>query len=64
LALEEEEPFFLGLLAGLGKVHTAGALDDARQIMEKVWQRRGFLRMTNWDLASCFSILGLPVLLV
>ncbi|KAF1829674.1 hypothetical protein BDW02DRAFT_137015 [Decorospora gaudefroyi] len=64
LALEEEEPFFLRLFAGLGKVHTAGALDDARQIMEKVWRRRGMLGTTNWDLASCFSILGSPILLV
>jgi hypothetical protein len=64
LALKEEEPFFLGLFAGLGKVHTAGALGDARQVMEKVWQRRGTLSMTDWDLASCFRILGSSILLV
>ncbi len=64
LALEEEEPFFLGLFVGLGKVHTARALDDALQVMQKVWQRRRMLGMTNWDLASFFSILGSPILLV
>ncbi|RYN16646.1 hypothetical protein AA0113_g12520 [Alternaria arborescens] len=64
LALEEETTFFLGLFAGLGKVHTAGTLDDARQIMVKVWERREAPNMISWNLASCFSILGSPILLV
>jgi hypothetical protein len=64
LASETEEQDFLRLSAGLGKVNTAGALDDALQIMEMVWRRRGVLDVTTWDLASCFSILGSPILLV
>ena len=64
LALEEEETFFSRLFAGLGKVHTAGTLDDARQIMVKVWERREAPNMISWNLASCFSILGSPILLV
>jgi hypothetical protein len=64
LALEEEKTFFLRLLAGLGKVHTAGTLDDARQIMVRVWERSETSDMMNWNLASCFSILGSSILLV
>lgn len=64
LALEEEKNFFLRLFAGLGKVHTAGTLDDARQIMVRVWERSETSDMMNWNLASCFSILGSSILLV
>ncbi|CAN9195565.1 unnamed protein product [Alternaria alternata] len=64
LALEEEKTHFLRLFAGLGKVHTAGTLDDARQIMVKVWERSETSDMIDWNLASCFSILGSSILLV
>lgn len=64
LALESEESSFLALLSNQGKVYTAGALDDVQQIWERVWQTRTSLRASTWDLASCFSILGSPVLLV
>jgi hypothetical protein len=64
LAMEEEEQAFLRIFRGLGKVNTAGALDDARQIVEKVWERRGRLDGTNWDLGDCFRVLGAPILLV
>ncbi|KAF2501482.1 hypothetical protein BU16DRAFT_546697 [Lophium mytilinum] len=64
LALESEESSFTALYSNLGKVYTAGALDDARQIMEKVWRIRPHLNATTWNLASCFSILGSPILLV
>lgn len=63
LALELEESLFTTLFSNQGKVYTAGALNDARQIMEKVWQIRPMLDATTWNLASCFSILGSPVLL-
>lgn len=63
LALESEEPSFLALFASQGKVSTAGALDDAQQIMEKIWQIRPTLNVTTWNLSSCFSILGSPILL-
>jgi hypothetical protein len=63
LALELEESSFIALFSNQSKVYTAGALDDARQIMEKVWQIRPMLDNTTWNLASCFSILGSPALL-
>lgn len=64
LALESEEQSFLALLSNQGKVYTTGALDDVRQIWERVWQTRASPRVSNWSLASCFNILGSPVLLV
>jgi hypothetical protein len=64
LALEVEETSFSSLLANMGKVDTAGALDDTRHIIEQVWQRRRAIDPTTWDLSSCFSILGSPILLV
>ena len=64
LALESEESSFLALFSNRGKVYTAGALDDTRQILEQVWRTRTTLRASTWNLASCFSILGSPVLLV
>jgi hypothetical protein len=64
LALEEEQKSsFVALFNNLSRVYTAGALDDARQIMEKVWEIRPVFDATTWDLASCFGILGSPVLL-
>lgn len=63
LALESEESSFMALFSNQGKVYTAGALDDARQILEQVWQIRTTLHASTWNLASCFSILGSPVLL-
>jgi hypothetical protein len=64
LALEPEEESFKALYSNRGKIYTVGALDDARQIMERVWQMRTILDVTTWNLASCFGILGSPVLLV
>ena len=64
LALESEESSFNTLFANQGKFYTAGALNDARQIMARVWQVRTTLHASTWNLASCFSILGSPVLLV
>lgn len=64
LALESEESSFSALFSNQGKVYTAGALDDTQQILEQVWQTRTILRPSTWNLASCLSILGSPVLLV
>jgi hypothetical protein len=64
LALEAEEESFSALFKKTRKVDTAGALDDTRQIIEQVWQRRGAIDPTTWNLASCFSILGSPILLI
>ncbi|KAF2640796.1 hypothetical protein P280DRAFT_507397 [Massarina eburnea CBS 473.64] len=63
LALGEEESFFTALVSNQGKVYTAGALDDVRQIMRRVWQRRTTLDVHTWTLASCFNVMGSPVLL-
>ncbi|KAJ4315044.1 hypothetical protein N0V94_006156 [Neodidymelliopsis sp. IMI 364377] len=63
LASESQEYQFSTLLSTLGKGHTAGALDDTQQIMEKVWEIRLTLDASTWDLASCFAILGSPILL-
>ena len=59
LALESHEP----LCSRLGKNHTAGALADAKQIMEEVWQQRSIFEDGHWELASCFGIFGSPMLL-
>jgi hypothetical protein len=64
LTLESDEASFMALFSDLDKVYTVGALEDARQIVEKVWQNRSIVDYTTWDLASCFSILGSPILLV
>ena len=64
LALESEESSFLALFSNQGKMYTAGALDDAQQIMKQVWQTRTILQPSTWNLASCLSISGSPVLLV
>jgi hypothetical protein len=64
LALEDEQSSFLRVFADLGKVNSAGALDDTRQIVEKVWVRRGIIDGTDWNLGDCFGVLGAPVLLV
>jgi hypothetical protein len=62
LALQSEEMSFMKLLSTQGRVGMAGALDDSRQIMQKMWQIRATLDVSRWDLASCFSVLGSPVL--
>lgn len=64
LALESEESSFLAVFSDKSKLYTAGALDDARQILQQVWRTRATPRDRNWNLASCFSILGSPILLV
>lgn len=64
LALESEEASFLALVSNQSKVCTAGALDDVRQIWERVWQTRTTLCANTWNLASCLGILGSLVLLV
>ncbi|KAF1955368.1 hypothetical protein CC80DRAFT_474812 [Byssothecium circinans] len=64
LALKSEEAAFVALFSNQAKVYTAGALNDVRQILDQVWQRRPTTHTGNWDFASCFSILGAPILLV
>jgi hypothetical protein len=64
LSLESEEASFMALFYDLDKAYTIGALEDVRQIVEKVWQNRSVVDYNTWDLASCFSILGSPILLV
>jgi hypothetical protein len=64
LALESEEASFVALFSNLGKVDTAGALNDAQQMLKHVWQTREMQQVSTWNLASCFSILGSPILLV
>lgn len=64
LALENEEPSFRSFFLGLGRTQTAGALNDARQMMQMFWLNRPANDSRHWDLSSCFSIHGVPVLLV
>ncbi|XPS77629.1 hypothetical protein M3J09_009657 [Ascochyta lentis] len=64
LALPEEELFFAALVSKLSKVQMTGALNDAREIMEKVWQNRSTQAIESLDFASCFAIVGSPILLV
>ncbi|KAF2728518.1 hypothetical protein EJ04DRAFT_516524 [Polyplosphaeria fusca] len=63
LALESEETSFMTLFSSLGKVYKAGVLDDALQILKRVWQIRPTLQANSWNLASCFGVLGAPVLI-
>jgi hypothetical protein len=39
-----------------------GVMTEARDILIKTWQDRS--DRDDWDLASCFRILGFPVLLM
>ncbi|KAF2625418.1 hypothetical protein BU25DRAFT_346380 [Macroventuria anomochaeta] len=64
LAQRSEQHLFLGLIVHLPRTLKAGALDDAQHIMRKVWYPKMLLDASTWDLASCFAILGSPILLV
>ncbi|EXJ57238.1 hypothetical protein A1O7_07585 [Cladophialophora yegresii CBS 114405] len=58
------EEQFRDLFTGMDELSMVGALGEARQVMEKVWEKRESVNHDTWDLAACFRILGAPVLLV
>lgn len=64
LALESERPSVRALFADLSRTQTAGALNNAREIMEDVWRIKTLPILQRWGLARCLTILGSPVLLV
>ncbi len=59
-----QEQALRDLFTGMDELSMVGALGEARKIIEKVWESRETLEQETWDLASCFRILGAPVLLV
>lgn len=64
LARKKEETSFRVLFTQLSRVQTVGALNDARQVMESVWQNRSTLDVSEHDLASGVSALGSPILVM
>jgi hypothetical protein len=64
LASVDQEQGFRDVFAAKQRVELIGSLNEARRVMEKVWELRMTLDMEAWDLAACFSILEKPVLLV
>ncbi|KAF3941730.1 hypothetical protein ABW19_dt0208962 [Dactylella cylindrospora] len=55
---------FRELFTGTEWVETLGALGEARRTIERVWQECESGSPANWDLLSCFHVLGHPVLLI
>jgi len=64
LASVNQEQEFRDIFTAKKEVELVGSLNEARRVMEKVWQSRMTLDTATWDLTTCFSILGKPVLLI
>lgn len=64
LASVDQEQGFRNMFAAKKKIELIGSLNEARRVMEKVWESRVRVDTETWDLAACFSILEKPVLLV
>jgi hypothetical protein len=64
LASIDQEQGFRNMFAAKKKIELLGSLNEARRVMERVWESRGKLDAETWDLAACFSILEKPVLLI
>jgi hypothetical protein len=64
LASTGQEQDFRSIFAGKSELEMIGSMNEARRVMEKVWENRSSLDAEMWDLASCFSIQGKPVLLI
>ncbi|KIW26541.1 uncharacterized protein PV07_09628 [Cladophialophora immunda] len=60
----DQEQEFRHLLTSMDGLSLVGALEEARKIMERVWENRDVLDSQTWDLAACFRVLGTPALLV
>ncbi|KAI0097907.1 fungal-specific transcription factor domain-containing protein [Nemania sp. FL0031] len=62
----EQEAFFTGLVDRLGAMHVFGPVQEALSLMQLVWQHKGggCIDPQMWDIATCFSLLGHPSLLV
>lgn len=63
-ASDVHEVSFRTLLSGLGRTNTVGALNDALEMLECVWQLRRNDATKDIDITSCFAILGSPTLLI
>lgn len=58
-----QEKEFRDLAAATGSLQSFGPVGESLLILENVWNRRGEMN-DEWNLATCFSILGAPVLLL
>lgn len=64
LALSSQEDDFRRIFGSMGRLSEFGTVLEALHVMEAVWESREVIDGDVWDLASCLSILGSPVLLV
>jgi hypothetical protein len=64
LASENQQQSFRDVFASKKKLELLGSLNEALQIMEKVWESSPSVDPDTWDLVSFLSILGKPVLLI
>ncbi|KAI1313955.1 fungal-specific transcription factor domain-containing protein [Xylaria venustula] len=67
MALPEHYPFFTGLVADMGALHVFGSVREALNVIQTVWEhRKGGCAADPmmWDIATLFSVLGHPSLLV
>jgi len=64
LASVNQEQEFRNVFTTKKEIELVGSLSEARRVMEKVWESRKTVNTERWDLATCFCILGKPVLLV
>jgi hypothetical protein len=65
-ALPEQEALFVGLVEAMGAMAVFGTIREALRIMQNVWEhmKSGCVEPQMWDIATCFSLLGHPPLLV
>ncbi|KAI3334093.1 fungal-specific transcription factor domain-containing protein [Ustulina deusta] len=67
LALPGQQPFFVSLVSDMGAMNVFGTVKEALTIMQLVWKHREegcCVDPQMWDIATCFSLLGHPSLLV
>lgn len=58
------EQDFRKLFSRVDELTMVGALGESRKVMEKVWENRDTADREDWDLATCFQVLGAPALMV
>jgi hypothetical protein len=64
LASIDQQQSFRDVFASKTKLELLGSLNEARQVMEKVWKIGPTMDPDTWDLVACLSIMEKPVLLI
>jgi len=60
----EEQHQFMAILRSNNEMGMYGVMTEARDILLKTWEKRCTFDRDGWEMASCFRILGFPVLLM